>query len=165
MRIMIGTRLVTASLGDRFCPFHHQGAAFIADVAGRTRFNDVFAIRVVRAREEWAEAAASLDHLAAGAALFCAYWAHDAGFGFCFLGRIFLDEFALYFFVIEVGAADESSETTFALDELPVFALWARLANFFWRRNFTPVFAASPEALGEFLTAHETATSGKFVFH
>ena len=49
MRIMHGARLATASFGYRFCPFHHEGAAECADVAGRSCFDGEFTFRIIGA--------------------------------------------------------------------------------------------------------------------
>ena len=61
---MIGARLVTATFGDGFRPFHHQTAAHWTDSAGRFAFDNILTIGIIGTTIKDSKASAFLNHLA-----------------------------------------------------------------------------------------------------
>ena len=95
MWIMHGTRLATATLGYRFCPFHHEGAAECAYVAGWSCFDRELAFRIVGTRIKESKSSASLNHLTILTTLCRAGRASDSCLGARFFLGILFYKFAL----------------------------------------------------------------------
>ena len=94
MWIVVGAGSVAATFGNGFSAFHHEGAAgfsiayIVTGFAGWTRFDGVFAVRIIGTTIEWTETTALLYHLS-----FAADGTDDAG---CVLFGIFLNIFAFW---------------------------------------------------------------------
>lgn len=94
MWIVVGAGSVAAAFGDGFGAFHHEGAAgfaiayIVTGSPGWTRFDGVFAVRVIGTTIEWTKSTALLYHFS-----FAADGAGDAG---CVLFSIFLNVFAFW---------------------------------------------------------------------
>ena len=155
MRVVHWTLLVTTTFWDCLSPLHHQGAAHLAEAAGRTRLDCVFTCWVIRAGEEDAKAAAALYHLASFAVrrINCADGTLRAGLSFCFLDRIFSHIFTFRI----IGAGDEAAVASFTFDEFTILAVGTHLADFLGRRYFAAVLFARAETIGEFFAAHKAA--------
>src|SRR3989344_6587850 len=161
MMIVHRTRFLATSLWYRLRALHHQCAAFRTDLSGWAGFRDVLALGIVGTGEERAESAAALHHLASCSIFFLTRGTCDTGFCALRFRRVLFNEFAFRV----VGAGDEAAESSFALNELSILTLRARLADLFGRSYFTTVFLSCPEAFRKTLAAHEAARAGEFVDH
>ena len=136
---MVRTGFIGAAFGDGLRSFHHERAAKRALRASGTRFDDEFALRIVRAAEERTEAAAPLDDLAS---ILGAFYARTVQI---IAVLALLDVLALRI----IGAGNEASEAAFFLDELPGLAFRAGLAGLFRRFEDRAVYFARTQTFRE----------------
>ena len=151
MWIMVRTKLIRATLGDRFCAFHHEcatrgcavGFRVGAEIAGGFCLDRVLAVRVVSTTIKNTKATFALGHKT-----FLADRAGDTG--------VIQERRSIVFFdVLTFGiaaAGDEAPKAPFAFNKVCLATLWTKLSCVARPRKLGTVDRACAVAVGIFFT-------------